>query len=62
MPYTSCPLGMTTSTGTNEYCATATEAACADIPTTTVYCKCQDPMQTPVYGDEPEEPVIGCEY
>ena len=61
MPYRSCPPGMTTFTSTNAYCATATTGACLDTQYTTEYCECADPMQTPVYDDDPEEGAIGCE-
>ncbi|KAJ5089094.1 hypothetical protein N7532_007778 [Penicillium argentinense] len=65
MPYRSCPPGMTTSVSMNQYCATATgtgkEDVCADIQTKTEYCECANPMQTPVYADDPGEGAIGCE-
>lgn len=63
MPRTSCPSGMTTSFSRNELCATtATAGICADVPTETSFCQCVDPMQTPVYPDEPGAAATGCEY
>ena len=65
MPYNSCP-GMATSTSINAYCASATDsaavAACSDISPEFQYCNCDDPMQTPVYPEEPGAAATGCEY
>ncbi|KAJ5702624.1 hypothetical protein N7488_010172 [Penicillium malachiteum] len=61
MPYGECPPGMTTSTSTNDYCATATADECANIPAETAYCQCADPTERPIYPDWPGLPAIGCE-
>ncbi|KAJ5597031.1 hypothetical protein N7450_003489 [Penicillium hetheringtonii] len=61
MPHRSCPPGMTTSVSTNPYCATASMGACADTQYHTEYCECADPLQTPIYADDPDEGAIGCE-
>ncbi|KAJ6107176.1 hypothetical protein N7523_008499 [Penicillium sp. IBT 18751x] len=63
MPYNSCPPGMATSTSIKAYCASATDstavAACSDISLESHYCKCDDPMQTPVYPEEPGAAATG---
>lgn len=65
MPYNSCPPGMETSTSTNAYCASATDAAavaaCYGISPEAHYCQCEDPMETPVYPDAPGAAATGCE-
>ncbi|KAJ5908602.1 hypothetical protein N7495_001284 [Penicillium taxi] len=63
MPYSSCPPGMTTSTSTNDYCAsaTATGGVCEKSSSETHYCQCEDPMETAIYSDEPGSPAIGCD-
>ena len=48
MPHTNCPVGMTTSVSTNDYCATAPPESCSNIPLTTDFCKC-DATSTAVY-------------
>jgi hypothetical protein len=50
MPTSSCPAGMTTSTRTNEYCATA--SCDSNIPLTTDFCQCGT-GSTAVYTDGP---------
>ncbi|KAJ5888325.1 hypothetical protein N7495_008366 [Penicillium taxi] len=60
MPYTSCPSGMTTSTRTNEYCATATGTACDGIALETRYCQCENPKQTAVYPASLGAAPTGC--
>lgn len=61
MPHNSCPPGMTTSTSTDEFCATASAAVCAELAAETNYCQCAGPEQTPIYPDEPGATAIGCE-
>lgn len=58
MPYSECASGMTTSISTNGYCA-STPASCPGRPTTTPYCKCANPTQTPVYPPGGSVPT-GC--
>lgn len=53
---------MTTSLSRNEFCATVTADACADVPVETGFCQCADPMQTPEYPDESGAAATGCEY
>jgi hypothetical protein len=60
MPSSSCPAGMTTSTETNTYCATAPASACSGIPLETDYCKCENPTQTAIYPDSVGAVATGC--
>lgn len=60
MPFTDCPAGMTTSTSTNSYCATAPATACSDVPLTTDFCECVDPAQTAVYPAGEGAKPTGC--
>ncbi|KAJ5363302.1 hypothetical protein N7541_004146 [Penicillium brevicompactum] len=60
IPSSSCPSGMTTSTSTNAYCATAPATACQNVPLVTSFCKCENAAQTPVYPDIVGAAPTGC--
>ncbi|CAG8946398.1 unnamed protein product [Penicillium salamii] len=60
MPSSSCAAGMTTSTSTNEYCATASATACQNFPLVTSACKCENPTETAVYPDLVGARPTGC--
>ncbi|CAG8131016.1 unnamed protein product [Penicillium olsonii] len=60
MPSSDCAAGMTTSTSTNAYCATATATACDNYPLVTSACKCENPTQTAVFPDEDGARPTGC--
>ncbi|CAG8035905.1 unnamed protein product [Penicillium salamii] len=60
MPSSSCAAGMTTSTETNAYCATAPATACQNVPLVTSACKCENPTETAVYPDLVGARPTGC--
>lgn len=62
MPYGVCPAGMTTSFGGSGLCTEGSEDSCVGVPVTTSFCRCKDPLQTPVYPDEPGAAATGCAY
>lgn len=59
MPYGVCPAGMTTSFGTSGLCAERSKDSCVGVPVATSFCRCADPLQTPVYPDEPGTAATG---